>query len=155
DGLPLAAIPAGEPDRCAVRHHCLKHGSWRGSNVCSSGHCRRTAVRCPCAVRRRLRRRRDRGLLGAAPQATQAAQSDEPAAEEEGTEGEEGESEEEREEREAEEAGGKECTEVGDLDGEPKDAPPSDVTVLEDAHVYESEGPFGKTERFFAAVDGE
>ncbi len=71
--------------------------------------------------------------------------------------GEEGETEEEREREEAEarEAGGKECSEVGDIDGEPKSQPPSDVTILEGAKVYESEGPFGKTERFFAAVDGE
>src|SRR4051795_13736306 len=71
--------------------------------------------------------------------------------------GEEGETEEEREQEEqtAREAGGKECSEVGDIDGEPKHQPPDDVAVLEGAHVYESEGPFGKTERFFAAVDGD
>lgn len=71
--------------------------------------------------------------------------------------GESGESEEEREreEEEAREAGGKECSQAGDLDGEPKSQPPSDVKILDGAHVYESEGPFGKTERFFAAVDGE
>ncbi len=68
-----------------------------------------------------------------------------------------GESEEEREREEAEarEAGGKECSEVGDIDGEPKKQPPSDVAILEGAKVYESEGPFGKTERFLAAVDGD
>jgi len=27
--------------------------------------------------------------------------------------------------------------------------------VLAGARLYESEGPFGKTERFFAAIDGE
>jgi hypothetical protein len=69
----------------------------------------------------------------------------------------EGESEEEREREEAEarEAGAKECSEVGDIDGEPENQPPSDVAILEGAKVYESEGPFGKTERFLAAVDGE
>ena len=70
---------------------------------------------------------------------------------------EEGETEEEREKEEeaAKESGSKECSEVGDIDGEPKDQLPDDVVVLQGAHVYESEGPFGKTERFFAAVDGE
>jgi hypothetical protein len=76
---------------------------------------------------------------------------------EQGEEGEEGESEEEREkeEQEAREAGSKACSEVGDIDGEPKNQPPDDVAVLQGAHLYESEGPFGKTERFFASVDGE
>jgi hypothetical protein len=90
---------------------------------------------------------------GAQATATKDADAGEPA----GEEGEEGESEEEREREEAEarEAGGKECSEVGDIDGEPKNQPPSNVAILEGARVYESEGPFGKTERFFAAVDGE
>src|SRR5690349_8005518 len=61
----------------------------------------------------------------------------------------------EKEEEEAAAAGAKECSEVGDLDGEPKHQPPDDVKILDGAKVYESEGPFGKTERFFAAVDGE
>jgi len=42
-----------------------------------------------------------------------------------------------------------------DLDAAPENQPPDDVTILDGAKVYESEGPFGKTERFFAAVDGE
>jgi hypothetical protein len=71
--------------------------------------------------------------------------------------GQEGESEQEREkeEQEAEQAGGKECSEVGEIDAEAKDQPPRDVTVLEGVHVYESEGPFGKTERFFGAIEGD
>jgi hypothetical protein len=83
------------------------------------------------------------GSEGAQPTATQDADA--------------GESEEEREREEAEarEAGAKECSEVGDIDGEPKNQPPSDVAILDGAKVYESEGPFGKTERFFAAIDGE
>src|SRR5689334_12662715 len=88
---------------------------------------------------------------GAAPTTTQGGEeAGEP-------EGEEGETEEERgrEEQEAREAGGKECSEVGDIDGEPKNQPRDDVKLIEGAKVYESEGPFGKTERFFAAVDGE
>jgi len=95
------------------------------------------------------------GGSGAEPAATQEAGS---GAGQEGEDaGEEGESEEEREreEREAREAGGKPCTDVGDIDGEAENQPPDDVTVLEGAKVYESEGPFGKTERFFAAIDGE
>jgi hypothetical protein len=92
---------------------------------------------------------------GAAPTATtQGAEETEPAAGEEGEEG-ETEEEREREEEEAREAGGKECSEVGDIDGEPKNQPPDDLKILDGAKVYESEGPFGKTERFFAAVDGE
>jgi hypothetical protein len=91
---------------------------------------------------------------GAAPTATQGGEE---AGQPEGEEGEEGESEEEREreEEEAREAAGKECSEVGDIDGEPKNQPPDDVKILDGAKVYESEGPFGKTERFFAAIDGE
>jgi hypothetical protein len=64
------------------------------------------------------------------------------------------EAEKEREEQEAASAGGKECSEAGDLDGEPKLKLPSDVTVPNYAHVYKSEGPFGKTERFYAVLDG-
>jgi hypothetical protein len=49
----------------------------------------------------------------------------------------------------------KACDEVGDLDGSPKDEVPADLPLPGDAHVYESEGPFGKTVRYFAVVDGE
>lgn len=85
---------------------------------------------------------------GAAPTATQGGED---AGEPEG----ESEEEREREEAEAREAAGKECSEVGDLDGEPKNQPPEEIRMLDGAKVYESEGPFGKTERFFAAVDGD
>jgi hypothetical protein len=64
------------------------------------------------------------------------------------------EAEREREEREAEEAGGKDCAEAGDLDAEAERKPPSDMEVLSSAHLYKSEGPFGKTERFYAVLDG-
>jgi hypothetical protein len=96
------------------------------------------------------------GSSGAAgAQATQDADATEaPESEEPGAEG-ESEEEREREEAEARENGAKECSEVGDIDGEPKNQPPSDLAILDGAKVYESEGPFGKTERFFAAVDGE
>jgi hypothetical protein len=55
-----------------------------------------------------------------------------------------------------EEAGAadKSCSDVGELNGDPKTAPPSDVAFPGDAHVYQSEGPFGRTTRYFAAIDG-
>jgi hypothetical protein len=46
------------------------------------------------------------------------------------------------------------CDKVGDLAGSPKTAPPSNLALPGDARVYESEGPFGKTTRFFAAEAG-
>jgi len=52
----------------------------------------------------------------------------------------------------SEEAGGKDC--AGDLDGEPKLKPPVDLAVPAYAHIYKSEGPFGKTERFYAVLEG-
>jgi hypothetical protein len=73
--------------------------------------------------------------------------------EEEGGDG-DSEEEREREEQEAKEAGGKECADAGDLDADPKLDPPADLKVPASAHLYESEGPFGKTERFFAVLDG-
>lgn len=71
-------------------------------------------------------------------------------------EGEDGDSEEEREreEQEAAQAGGKDCAEVGDLDADPKLDPPADLKLPDGARIYESEGPFGQTERFFAVLDG-
>jgi hypothetical protein len=45
---------------------------------------------------------------------------------------------------------GKDCSEVGDLDAEPERQPPADVTVLDGARVFRSEGET----RFYAAVDG-
>jgi hypothetical protein len=65
------------------------------------------------------------------------------------------EAEREAEKQAGEGAAGKSCDEAGDLAGEPKSKPPADLALPGDAHVYESEGPFGKTERFFAAIDGE
>jgi hypothetical protein len=92
------------------------------------------------------------GQSGAQATATEAATQDADA----GEQGEEGETEEERE-KEAEEAkgaAGKSCDEV-DLDGTPKEQVPADLPLPGDAKVYESEGPFGKTTRYFAVVDGE
>jgi hypothetical protein len=40
------------------------------------------------------------------------------------------------------------------IGGSPKTAPPSDLALPGDARVYQSEGPFGKTTRFFAAEAG-
>jgi hypothetical protein len=45
---------------------------------------------------------------------------------------------------------GKDCSEVGDLDAEPERQPPADVTVLDGARIFKSEGET----RFYAAVDG-
>jgi hypothetical protein len=65
------------------------------------------------------------------------------------------EAEREKEQAEAGGAGSKDCDEVGDdLTGDPKRKPPSDIGVLSYAHLYKSEGPFGKTERFYAVLDG-
>jgi hypothetical protein len=65
------------------------------------------------------------------------------------------EAEREREQEEAGAAGGKDCSALeDDITGEPKRRPPSDVEVLSYAHVYKSEGPFGKTMRYYAALDG-
>jgi hypothetical protein len=66
-----------------------------------------------------------------------------------------GQSEAELEEQAAQGANGKSCDEVGNLAGQPKSEPPADLPLPGGARVYESEGPFGKTERFFAAIDGE
>ena len=92
---------------------------------------------------------------GAQATPTQEAEST-PDADQGEEPGEDGDSEEEREreEQEAEEAGGKDCADAGDLDADPKLDPPADLKVPADAHIYESEGPFGETERFFAALDG-
>jgi hypothetical protein len=38
--------------------------------------------------------------------------------------------------------------------GKPKNQPPETLALPAGAHVYLSEGPFGKTERFYAVVDG-
>jgi hypothetical protein len=100
------------------------------------------------------------GQSGAQATATEGGSQDADAGEEQGDEGEqgeEGESEEEREkeEEEARGAAGKSCDEVGDLDGSPKQEVPADLPLPGDAHVYESEGPFGKTVRYMAVTDGE
>jgi hypothetical protein len=90
---------------------------------------------------------KDNGTATAAPAATTPADSD----------SDQGESEEEKE-KDAEEAkanGGKDCDSVGDLDAKADKQPPSDLPILDGATVYDHEGPFGKTEQFFAAVDGD
>ena len=40
------------------------------------------------------------------------------------------------------------------IGGEPERRPPEKLAMPAGAHVYASEGPFGKTVRFYAAVDG-
>jgi hypothetical protein len=55
-----------------------------------------------------------------------------------------------------EEAGAadKSCSDVGDIHGKPKKKAPGDVFFPDGAHVYESQGPFGKTTRYFAVTAG-
>jgi hypothetical protein len=95
------------------------------------------------------------GQSGAQAAATDTATQDADAAEE-ADKGEDGDSEEEREkeEQEAKGAADKSCDEVGDLDGSPKQEMPADLALPGDTHVYESEGPFGKTTRFLAVTEG-
>ncbi len=88
---------------------------------------------------------------GAAATSTQDADADQ--GEEQGEDG-DSEEEREREEQEAQAAGGKDCGEAGDLDGTPELELPADLKVPASAHIYASEGPFGKTERFLAVVEG-
>jgi hypothetical protein len=92
------------------------------------------------------------GQSGAQATATEAATQDADA--DAGEEGGETEEEREKEAAEAKGAAGKSCDEV-DLDGTPKEQVPADLPLPGDAKVYESEGPFGKTTRYFAVVDGE
>ena len=55
-----------------------------------------------------------------------------------------------------EEKGGakRDCDEVGDLKGKPKHKLPASVPLVAGARVYESQGPFGKTTRYFAVAKG-
>ena len=96
----------------------------------------------------------DSGQSGAQATATESAGQDQDAG---AGKGEDGDSEEEKqkEEEEAKGAAGKSCDEAGDLDGSPKETLPADVALPGDVKVYESQGPFGKTTRFFAVTDGE
>jgi hypothetical protein len=54
------------------------------------------------------------------------------------------------------EAGGaeKDCDTVRDLGGKPKHKLPASVPLVAGAHVYESQGPFGRTTRYFAVAKG-
>jgi hypothetical protein len=40
------------------------------------------------------------------------------------------------------------------IGGTPERTPPAELAFPDGAHVYVSEGPFGRTERFYAVVDG-
>src|SRR3954470_2184195 len=57
---------------------------------------------------------------------------------------------------EEEEAGAKDkdCDEVRDLAGKPKRRLPKDVPLVAGARLYESQGPFGRTVRYFASANG-
>jgi hypothetical protein len=41
------------------------------------------------------------------------------------------------------------------IEGDPERRPPAAMALPAGAHLYLSEGPFGKTERFYAVLDGE
>jgi hypothetical protein len=55
-----------------------------------------------------------------------------------------------------EEEGGakRDCDEVGDLEGKPRHKLPHSIPLVAGARVYESQGPFGKTTRYFAVAKG-
>jgi hypothetical protein len=55
-----------------------------------------------------------------------------------------------------EEEGGakRDCDEVGDLKGKAKHKLPRSIPLVAGARVYESQGPFGKTTRYFAVAKG-
>jgi hypothetical protein len=55
-----------------------------------------------------------------------------------------------------EEQGGakRDCDEVGHLKGKPKHKLPRSIPLVAGARVYESQGPFGKTTRYFAVAKG-
>jgi hypothetical protein len=55
-----------------------------------------------------------------------------------------------------EEEGGakRDCDEVGHLNAKPKHKLPGSVPLVTGARVYESQGPFGKTTRYFAVAKG-
>ena len=89
------------------------------------------------------------GQSGAQSTATEAATQDADAGDGDS------EAEKEKEAEEAKGAGDKSCDSVGDLDGTPKQAIPADVPLPGDSKVYSSEGPFGKTTRYFAVTDGD
>src|SRR4051794_15638319 len=87
------------------------------------------------------------GKSGASGTATKEASTPEPT--------EAGQGEEEGEEEEEAGAADKKCDKVGDLDGKPKRKLPKDVPLVAGARGYESEGPFGKTVRYFAVTSGD
>jgi hypothetical protein len=49
----------------------------------------------------------------------------------------------------------KDCDDVGHLDARPKHKLPGSVPLVAGARVYESQGPFGKTTRYFAVAKGD
>ena len=153
----MTTMRATSPARIAIRHDDRK--TWVSlegvSHDRASGLNGRLAVCRACVAVRGAAGDDETTASDTQATATQEAESA-PEAEEGEEAGEDGDSEaeREREEQEAAEAGGKECADAGDLDGEPKLDPPADLKVPADAHLYESEGPFGKTERFFAVLDG-
>jgi hypothetical protein len=80
----------------------------------------------------------------AAPTATEAADKDK---------GEDEDEDEDKDKGEEERGAAKDCDEVGDLHAKPKHKLP--VPLAAGARVYESQGPFGKTTRYFAVAKGD
>jgi hypothetical protein len=60
---------------------------------------------------------------------------------------------EDKDKGEEERGAAKDCDEVGDLHARPKHKLP--VPLVAGARVYESQGPFGKTTRYFAVAKGD
>jgi hypothetical protein len=60
---------------------------------------------------------------------------------------------EDKDKGEEERGAAKDCDEVGDLHAKPKHKLP--VPLVAGARVYESQGPFGKTTRYFAVAKGD
>jgi hypothetical protein len=58
-------------------------------------------------------------------------------------------------EKDKEERGARrDCDEVGDITGKPAHKLPRSLPLVAGARVYESQGPFGKTRRYFAVARG-
>ena len=89
--------------------------------------------------------------------ATQSADADADADQDaDKDQGEDADKDDDADKDEDEEAGGadKPCSDVGDIDGEPKTRAPGGRPVPRRRARLQSEGPFGKTMRYFAVVDG-
>ena len=94
----------------------------------------------------------ENGNSGAQPAATTPAQGD---GDQGGKDAGESEAQKAKDEEQAKANGGKDCDAVAELRGRPKKKLPKNLPLLKGARVYKSQGPFGKTTQYFAAVDGD